>query len=214
MTTRVQPIRWYHDFISPFAYLHWPRVRALMEVEQVELVPVLFGAILDAVGQKGPAEIPAKRVFTYRDVVWRARRAGVPLRFPDAHPFNPLAALRLVLAAGNTATATTRIYDWIWAEGRRVDDPAALAPLRDALGLGEDALSEASVKATLRANTEAAIAAGVFGVPTLAVGDALFWGGDAHDFALAAIADPGLLEDDDMQRVAALPVGIRRGGTH
>ena len=205
-----RPIRWYHDFISPFAYLHWPRVRALMESRPVELVPVLFGAVLDAAGQKGPAEIPAKRVFTYRDVVWRARRAGVPLRFPDAHPFNPLAALRLVLAAGNTVEATTRIYDWIWAEGRGVDDPAALAPLLDALGLGTDALSDAAAKATLRANTEAAIAAGVFGVPTLAVDDALFWGGDAHDFALAAIADPVLLDGDEMRRVVALPVGIRR----
>ena len=119
MTTRAAPIRWYHDFISPFAYLHWPRVRALMEHERVELVPVLLGPILDAAGQKGPAEIPGKRVFTYRDVVWRARRAGVPLRFPGAHPFNSLGALRLLLAAGNTVEATTRIYDWIWADGRR-----------------------------------------------------------------------------------------------
>jgi 2-hydroxychromene-2-carboxylate isomerase len=210
MGTDARPIRWYHDFISPFAYLHWPRVRTLMASGNVELVPVLFGAILDAVGQKGPAEIPAKRVFTYRDVVWRARRAGVPLRFPDAHPFNPLAALRLVLAAGNTAEATTRIYDWIWAEGRRVDDPVALAPLVEALGLEAGAVSDAAAKAALRANTGDAIAAGVFGVPTLAVGDALFWGGDAHDFALAAIADPQLLEDDGMRRVAALPVGIQR----
>lgn len=203
-------IAWYHDVISPFAYLHWPKVRALMADHEVALVPILFAAVLDAVGQKGPAEIPRKREFTYRHVLWRARRAGVPLRFPDAHPFNPLHALRLVVAAGNTAEATTAVYDWIWAQGRAADSVAALGPLCETLGVAPDALGGDEVKATLRRNTEAAIAAGVFGVPTLAVDEALFWGGDAHDLALAAIADPGLLQDEEMRRVADLPVGIRR----
>lgn len=203
-------IRWYHDFISPFAYLHWPRVRALAATHAVESVPILFASVLDAIGQKGPAELAGKREFTYRHVLWRARRDGVPLRFPDAHPFNPLPALRLATAAGNTVEATTAIYDWIWAQGRAADSVAALAPLCAALGVATDALASDGVKSALRANTEHALAAGVFGVPTLAVGDALFWGGDAHDFALAAIADPRLLDDDEMRRVATLPIGIRR----
>lgn len=203
-------IRWYHDPISPFAYLHWPKVRALMADHEVVLVPILFGAVLDAVGQKGPAEIPRKREFTYRHVLWRARRAGVPLRFPDAHPFNPLPALRLLVAAGNTAEVTTAVYDWIWAQGRAADSAAALAPLCAELGVAPAALATEEVKATLRRNTDDAIAAGVFGVPTLAVDDALFWGGDAHDLALAAIADPSLLQEEEMRRVAGLPVGIQR----
>lgn len=203
-------IRWYHDPISPFAYLHWPKVRALMADHEVGLVPILFGAVLDAVGQKGPAEIPRKREFTYRHVLWRARRAGVPLRFPDAHPFNPLPALRLLVAAGNTVEATTAVYDWIWAQGRAADSAAALAPLCAELGVAAAALATDEVKATLRRNTEDAIAAGVFGVPTLAVDEALFWGGDAHDLALAAIADPSLLQEEEMRRVAGLPVGIQR----
>jgi hypothetical protein len=67
-----------------------------------------------------------------------------------------------------------------------------------------------AAKAQLRANTEAAIAAGVYGVPTLAVGDDLFWGNDAHDFALAALRNPAVLADPEMQRVSALPVGVQR----
>lgn len=204
-------VRWYHDFISPFAYLQWPRVRALAETQDVHVVPILLAAVLDARGQKGPAEIPAKRTFTYRHVHWRARQAGVPLRFPAAHPFNPLPALRLALAAGNGIEATTAIYDWIWAEGRDASTVQALAPLLARLGVDAAALATADVKSTLRANTEAAIAAGVFGVPTLAVDDALFWGGDAHEFALAAIADPTLLDDPEMQRAVTLPIGITRG---
>lgn len=64
-------IAWYFDFISPFAYLHWQKVRTLMAERTVEPVPILFAAILNALGQKGPAEIPGKREFTYRHVLWQ-----------------------------------------------------------------------------------------------------------------------------------------------
>jgi 2-hydroxychromene-2-carboxylate isomerase len=190
------PLRWYFDFLSPFSYLHWQKVKALRATHEVLPVPVVFGAILGAHGQKGPAEIPGKREFTYRHVLWQARSEGVPLVFPPRHPFNPLAALRACIAAGSTIDAVDAIFDWIWRDGRAVDSPDALQP--------------PDVKATLRANTDAAIAAGVFGVPTLQVGDALFWGNDAHAFALAALHDAGVLADAEMQRVSALPVGISR----
>ena len=98
-------IRWYFDVISPFAYLHWPRVRALAQTHAVEFRPLLLAGLLDANGQKGPAEIEAKRRFTYRHVLWLARQQGVVLRFPPAHPFNPLPTLRAIVAAGSTAEA-------------------------------------------------------------------------------------------------------------
>jgi 2-hydroxychromene-2-carboxylate isomerase len=204
------PLRWYFDFISPFAYLQWPKVRALSDAHPLEPVPVLFAAILDAVGQKGPAEIPRKREFTYRHVLWQARRQGATLRFPPAHPFNPLAALRLCIAAGNTADAITTIYDWIWAQGKAGDSLEALTPVSRRLGIAPAAINADAVKATLRANTAAALAAGVFGVPTLAIGNDLFWGNDAHDFAVSALGDPALLDDPEMHRIASLPVGVQR----
>lgn len=204
------PVRWYFDFISPFAYLHWPKVRALMAERAVACAPVLLAAVLDARGQKGPAEIPGKREFTYRHALWQARREGVPLVFPPAHPFNPVAALRLCLAAGATPEAIDAIFRWIWAEGRAGDSVEALAPLCTRLQLAQERLSDPAVKQALRANTEAALQAGVFGVPTLAIGDALFWGNDAHAFALAALRDPALLDDPEMRRLAALPIGVQR----
>ncbi len=70
----------------------------------------------------------------------------------------------------------------------------------------------AAALSALRANTDAALAAGVFGVPTLAFDDQLFWGNDTHEFALAALRDPGVLADAEMQRLAALPVGVSRRG--
>ena len=204
------PLRWYFDVISPFAYLQWPKLRVLAAQREVALVPVLFAAVLAARGQKGPAEIPGKREFTYRHVLWQAREAGVLLQFPPAHPFNPVTALRLCIAGGCSVAVVGAVFDWIWAQGRAGDSGEALQPLLHQLGIGTDAVTDPAVKNALRANTDAALAAGVFGVPTLQVGDALFWGNDAHAFALAVLDDPGLLGDAQMQRVANLPIAASR----
>jgi 2-hydroxychromene-2-carboxylate isomerase len=208
------PIDWYFDFISPFAYLQWPEVRALSERQPLRLRPILLAGLLDLHGHKGPAEIAQKRRFTYRHVWWRARQRGRPLSFPPAHPFNPLAALRLCIAAGNTPDVVEAIFDWIWAEGRAGDSIAALAPLAARLGVEDPAAAIAApaVKSALRENFDAAVAAGVFGVPTLAIGDALFWGEDATDFALSCLEDPALLQDPELQRLDALPQAATRIG--
>lgn len=202
--------RWYFDFVSPFAYLHWQRLKPVLDEHAIEPVPILFGAVLEALDQRGPAEIPRKREFTYRHVLWQARQQGVALRFPPAHPFNPLAALRACIAAGTTADAIDAVFDWIWAQGRAGDSTAALAPLLQRLGVDDAAISQADVKAALRDNTQRALDAQVFGVPTLEIGDALFWGNDAHGLAMAVLREPSLLDADEMARVATLPVGIER----
>lgn len=203
---------WYFDFISPFACLQWPKVRALAARHRVELRPILFAGLLGHHGHKGPAEIASKRVFTYRHVLWKSRQAGTPLRFPPAHPFNPMPALRLCVALGSTPEAITAIFDWIWKRGLAADSLEAIAPLARELGIDDvaAALARQDVKDTLRANYDAALAAGVFGVPTLAIDGELFWGDDAFDFAQAVLEDPGLLDDPEMRRVVALPVAISR----
>jgi hypothetical protein len=171
----------------------------------MEPVPVLFGAILGAHGQKGPAEIPGKREFTYRHVLWQARTEGVPLLFPPRHPFNPLGALACLHRGGQHGRVGRR--DLRLDLARRARGGYARRCNRCSHGWAWSRRAErcARVKAALRANTEAAIAAGVFGVPTLQIGDALFWGNDAHAFALAALHDAGVLDDPEMQRVSALP---------
>ncbi|NKJ20061.1 DsbA family protein [Dyella sp. SG609] len=205
-------IVWYFDFVSPFAWLQWPRIEELMRTHEVSLRPILFAGVLDRVGQKGPAEIPAKREFIYRHVLWRAREAGQPLRFPPAHPFNPLAALRLCIAAGSDARATGAIFEWIWGQGQVGDTAEALAPVAQELGIADAAaaIANPAVKAQLKANFDAAMADDIFGVPTLAIDGRLFWGGDAHDFALACLRDPALWDEAEMHRVATLPIGASR----
>ena len=206
-------IRWYFDPISPFAFLQWPQVAALAQQRAVSLRPILFAALLDHHGQKGPAEIPAKRRFTYRYVQWRAAQLGRALRFPPAHPFNPLPALRLIIAAGSSAQATQAVLDWVWAEGRAADSLAAIQPLAAALGIDDpaSALAEPAVKQALRENGEEAQRLGVFGVPTLSIDGELFWGEDATAMAQEWLADPDLAQ----QRYAindALPEAVQRRG--
>ncbi|MET0327521.1 MAG: 2-hydroxychromene-2-carboxylate isomerase [Luteimonas sp.] len=201
---------WYFDVVSPFAYLHWQTLRPLLAVHDIRPVPILFAAVLSAIGQRGPAEIPAKRDFTYRHVAWRAAQRGIPLRFPPAHPFNPVAALRTIVAAGHDPAVIDAVFSHVWRDGLAGDSLDALAPVLETAGLHPSDVERDTIKARLRTDTEAAIAAGVFGVPTLRIGDALFWGDDAHDFAMAVLADPAVLDTPEMQRLDALPVGARR----
>jgi 2-hydroxychromene-2-carboxylate isomerase len=202
--------RWLFDVVSPFAYLAFPRLRQLPA--EPEFVPVLLAALLDHHGQRGPAEIPSKRRFTYRFVLWRARQLGMTLRLPPAHPFNPLAALRLIIAARCSAVAVGTVLDAIFRDGRDVSDPGVIAQLGESLGIQAPltAIAAPEIKQQLRANTDWAIQQGIFGVPTLVVGGEFFWGQDAVEMALDYLRSPQVFDDEEMRAVDTLPVGARR----
>lgn len=206
----MQTADWYFDFISPFAYLALPRVERLSETLQLRYRPVLFAGLLDHWGQKGPAEIVPKRVWTYRWCTWLAAQQGVPFRFPAAHPFNPLPYLRLAIAAGVTPATVRTIFEALWTTGADSADPAVFTDLASTLGVDLPALGTQAVKDALRTGTAEAAVRGVFGVPTLAIDGELFWGVDGMDFAEAYLAAPGVLGTAEMARVSALPVGVSR----
>ncbi len=205
-------MEWYFDFISPYSYLQLERMPQWPQ--GVPLVPkaVLLAGLLGHWGQKGPAEIPAKRVFTYRQVQWLAGRAGVALRFPPRHPFNPVGVLRLAVALNEDPEAIRTIFRYIWAEGGEVDTPAGWAELARRLDVpdAEARVSDAAVKAKLRRNGDEAIAAGVFGVPSLVIDDKVFWGYDATHMAMDYLEDRNGFETAEMRRIANLPVGASR----
>ena len=205
-------VSWVFDVISPFAYLGLRDLERLPAHVDLKFVPVLLAAMLSQFGQKGPAEIPSKRRFTYRFVLWRARQLGLPLRFPPAHPFNPLAALRLCIAAGSDRRAASVVLDAVFRDGRDVTDPRVIAELARELGVAdaERAVSDPKVKQQLRENTDWAISLGVFGVPTLVIGRELFWGHDAFGMALDYLNDPASFGGREMQAVDTLRVGVER----
>ena len=203
---------WYFDFVSPFAYLQSEQLATLGPRVAVRYRPVLFAGLLNASGQKGPAEIAAKRVFTYRFVVWHAKKLRIPLKFPPEHPFNPLPLLRLALACDCDPKAVQRMFRFVWRDGRLPDLPIEWAELTAELGVVDGAarIASAEIKDALRRNTEEAIARGVFGVPTLVIGGELFWGADATAMAADYVAAGCRFDDPEYARVAALPVGAAR----
>ncbi|MFO0629538.1 MAG: 2-hydroxychromene-2-carboxylate isomerase [Polyangiales bacterium] len=218
---RGEPIRFYFDFISPYAYVAWKRVHALAAEHDREVVcvPILFAALLDAHGTRGPAEVPATRVYVFKDALRRAAMAGLPLVPPPAHPFNPRLALRVAsldLDASTRRAVIDVLFDATWGGGPGVTDPATVASHLARVGVdGEAAVRAAAseaVKARVRAQTDEAIARGVFGVPTLLVDGELFWGYDAFPCAALRLRGEDPVDETLLARWRDLPAAARRPG--
>jgi 2-hydroxychromene-2-carboxylate isomerase len=198
----MKQLTFYVDPISPYAALAFEALPEALAGHSVEVTyrPILFAALLQALGQKGPAEIEVKRQWTFRQVAWLAHTQGVVLDTPAQHPFNPLPLLRLAWAcaapAGQPGDTPGRwvveqLFHHVWrGAGADANDPDRLAALAQRLAPAQDPCS-AAVKQRLRDETEAALALGVFGVPTIAFEGRLFWGQDALPMLRAAFdGDP------------------------
>lgn len=179
-------ITFYLDFVSPYAWLALEQMpQALQGISHhMEYRPVLLGALLQGDSNPGPAGIPAKRLWTYRHVSWLGQTLGIPLQMPAQHPFNPLPLLRLALAHGRDGSinrfVSQQVMQHAWVGGHDANDAQRLLVLREQL-LDQKHADEGSdeVKQWLRANTEQARQAGVFGVPAWVVDGKVFWGLDA-----------------------------------
>jgi 2-hydroxychromene-2-carboxylate isomerase len=195
---------WYFDFVSPFAYLHAAQIRALPCT--IEPRPVLFAALLDHWGQKGPAEIESKRAYTYRYLEWLAAKRGIRFRMPATHPFNPLPFLRLAVALKSDMNVIASIFESLYTTAEDPADASVWARLCQQLGVddGKAVVSQDWVKVALRENFEAALASGVFGVPTLVVDGFLFWGEDSLPMLRDYLENPELLRRSEMERLGRI----------
>ena len=180
-------IRFSFDFVSPNAYLAWTQLPAIAarHGRAVEPVPVLFAGLLEAHGQLGPAEVPPKIRWMTRNNLRKAALLGVELNPPAFHPFNPLLALRASSLPLETAARRAMIdalFRAVWVRGLHVGESSVVAEIADEIGLvGATIVADAQApasKARVREQTDAAIARGVFGVPTMEVEGELFWGFD------------------------------------
>jgi 2-hydroxychromene-2-carboxylate isomerase len=213
LRSRMRPIvTLYVDPISPYV---WLALSAIERVEaagaQLRIEPVLFAGLLNHHGQKGPAEIPAKRAYTFRDVMRQAALQGLPFRGPPGHPFNPLLPLRMMTALEDQAARRRLLVAFVracWEQGEDISSPACAVEVANACALDGQALvtsaATPAVKQALAGATESAIAAGVFGVPTFRHGDALFWGGDRVD-ALIGHLQGGAIDEAALADFLARP---------
>ena len=213
----MKTITFWFDVISPYAWLAFDRLPQALEGigHVVDYRPVLLAGLLQAWGQKGPAEIAPKRVWTYRQIAWLAREQGTPLQLPQPHPFNPLALQRLALASAPEGGLPSRrvvelLFRHVWCRaGADPGQPQALQQLKDEIA-PQRSPDDDAVKRELRTATEAAAAAGVFGVPTLECEGRMFWGQDALPMLRASMMGEPWFEGPEWRDAAAQPVGVVR----
>lgn len=204
------------DPISPYAYLAFERLPEVLQglSYEVSYQPILFAGLLQHWGQKGPAEITPKRDWTYRQVAWLAHQLDVPLQLPAQHPFNPLALLRLTLAASPAGLTPSRwvceqVLRHVWRGGADANDPARLAALTQALAPRRDPAS-AEVKDELKAATADAAARGLFGVPSVEVDGRLFWGLDGLDLLSASLRGDAWFDSGAWEASAGARAAVQR----
>lgn len=207
----------YVDYISPYAYFGWRNVRRLAKERglEIDVHPVVFAAMLSHWGHLGPAEIPPKREWTFKHVARYAAVNGIPLRGPKSHPFRSLLPLRVTVAHEDDRLAIVdALFDAIWAEGIDGQSEEETAAALDRRGFDGAALVEKTkdpaIKNRLKEITAAAIGRGVFGVPTFAVKDELFWGNDSLDHVALVLDGKDPLDPKLVEQILARPAGVHR----
>jgi 2-hydroxychromene-2-carboxylate isomerase len=180
----------YFDYSSPYAYLTAARIDALLP--RAIWRPISFGALIGQIGKR-PWSLGPGRADGIAEIERRARERGLPpVRWPEGWPREsysllPLRAGLVAEARGRLREYSAAVYGFAFAEGRRLDDLATVVQAAALAGLAagevEDGVRDPAIKARLRALTDDAIARGVTGVPTVAVGDELFWGDDRLEAA-------------------------------
>ena len=180
-------IEFFFDPASTYSYLAATQIEAFAKAHGavVQWKPFLLGKAFEATGNKMPAAIPAKAKYLFWDAKMWAKQYKVPFAFPKIFPLNSVLASRACIAAeqaGKGVPFALALLKAYWVEGQDLSQPAAVAAVATGLGLDAAALLAATgaqpVKDLLRANTEDAIARGVFGAPTFFVDGQMFWGND------------------------------------
>jgi 2-hydroxychromene-2-carboxylate isomerase len=199
------------DVISPYAYLAFERLPQALQgcSYEVDYRPLLFAGLLQHHATKGPAEVEPKRAWTFRQVHWLAAQHGIAIDTPLRHPFNPLPLLRLALACGPNRRVMETIFRHVWLGGADAADPDRLAALQATLAPKADPAG-ADVKAALKANTDEAIAQGVFGVPSFTLDGRVFWGLDALPMLAGALRGEAWFDGPAWEREGAPRAGVVR----
>ena len=189
-------VEFFYDYVSPYTYLANSQVGNLEA--DVAFRPMLLGAVMQATDNRPPREVVPKRAYLTADLKRWAHRYGVPFEWPSVFPQKTVTALRLAIAAGQEGcfdAVHQPLFDAVWCDGRDLGDVTVLTDILQTAGLDAETMLQRAVsddiKSALRANTDEALARGVFGAPTFFVGDEMFFGNDRFDFVEEALAKAG-----------------------
>ena len=184
----------FYDLGSPYSYLASTRLAGIEQRTGARacLLPITLGGLRKATGHQLPP--PQQLKYMSEDTARWAHEYGVKMQIPKAFPITTILGLRACIAAdrvGKAREAMEALFHTYWAEGDDISDPAVVEPSLTKAGLQGKAIlaatQEQEIKDGLRRNTDLALARGVFGVPTLFVGERSFWGNDRLQFAEAEL---------------------------
>lgn len=193
-------VDFYFDFGSPAAYLAWTQLPQICAQAGATLNyrPVLLGGIFQATGNRAPISVPLKGSYLFEDLGRYAQRYGVALTHNPFFPVNTITLMRAATGLQMRADPrfdayVTAMFEAMWVQAQNLGDPEVLARVLAAAGIAAADLlalaADPAVKERLRADTEAAVARGIFGAPTMFVGTTMYWGQDRLDFVREALAD-------------------------
>ncbi|MDG1389423.1 MAG: 2-hydroxychromene-2-carboxylate isomerase [Halioglobus sp.] len=192
-------IEFYFDFGSPTAYLAYCRLGQLTKQYglAIQYRPMLLGGVFKGAANTSPITVPAKgKYMLEQDLPRFARRYDVPLNFNPHFPINTLNLMRGVIAAEQLDCLEAylqAIFKAVWINSKNMGEVETVTKVLTEAGLDAQAIINSSqtpeVKAELISNTEAAVARGVFGAPTMFMDDAMYFGQDRLDFIEEALGN-------------------------
>jgi 2-hydroxychromene-2-carboxylate isomerase len=192
-------VEFYFDLGSPATYLAYTQLPKICEQTDSQLVyvPILLGGVFKATGNASPATVPAKGRYMFIDLDRYAKRYGVPLKINPHFPINTLVLMRAVTGMQmrhpeRFAAFVDCLFKALWIEGRNLNDPATVGAVLSENGFDPEEIlalsAEEDVKSALKDTTEKAVQRGVFGAPSMFVGEQLFFGQDRLDFVTEALS--------------------------
>jgi 2-hydroxychromene-2-carboxylate isomerase len=219
MSMPAPTLEFWFDYSCPYAYLASTQVEAFAQRlgRTLSWRPMLLGGVFKAHGT--PQNLmnvlsPAKARHNEQDMQRWAELFGVPLAIPAGHPLRTVEALRATLVTGIDPRVVHGFFRAYWVEGRPPSDPATLRAVLAAAGHDPAAvlarLEDPAVKDELRARTEQAVAAGIFGAPSFVVDGRMYWGQDRMDLIAGrsgpwqALTAPARRRDETMTRTLEL----------
>lgn len=192
-------VEFYFDLGSPATYLAYTQLPKICEQTDSQLVyvPILLGGVFKATGNASPATVPAKGRYMFIDLDRYAKRYGVPLKINPHFPINTLVLMRAVTGMQmrhpeRFAAFVDCLFKALWIEGRNLNDPATVGAVLSENGFDPEEIlalsADEDVKRALKDTTEKAVQRGVFGAPSMFVGEQLFFGQDRLDFVIEALS--------------------------
>ena len=195
----MKQVEFYFDVGSPYSYLAYHQLQKIAQARGAQIVwrPMLLGGVFQATGNRSPAEVPAKSRYVRRDFERHAARHGVPLHFNPHFPINTLVLMRGATAmqmqdgGARFGAFCACVFRAMWVDEKNMNDPAVVGAVLQGAGFDAvqflAAVGQQPVKDRLKAVTEEAVARGVFGAPTMFVGEQMFWGQDRLDWVREAV---------------------------